>query len=205
MIIGKYNGSVLLTYLGVILAVIGLGFVLNGQYAQAMICLILAGLCDLFDGTVAERFQRDDEEKAFGREIDSLADMVSFAALPAVLTLRLCGTGPLVLGCAALYVLAAIIRLAYFNLKGTESTRDGRFYHGLPVTYAALIFPLLYLPLAFLPPVVTGVVWPLAMVAVAAAFVIDLKVRKPDRAMSLRLLGLAVLMVLLYAAEVILR
>lgn len=52
MIIGKYNGSVLLTYLGVILAVIGLGFVLNGQYAQAMICLILAGLCDLFDGTV---------------------------------------------------------------------------------------------------------------------------------------------------------
>ena len=205
MFIGKYNRSVILTYLGVSLALAGMAFLVSSRIPQAMIALILAGVCDLFDGQVASRFKRTDVEKAFGREIDSLADMISFAALPALMGLVLAGTGPLSLIAITSYVLAAIIRLAYFNIAGVNEIREGRFYHGLPVTYAAMVFPILYLPLSFLPGGIFSILWPAVYLAMTAAFIIDWKVPKPDRAMSLKLLGLAVVVSLIYGLVVVLK
>lgn len=205
MFIGKYNGSVILTYLGVTLALAGMAALLRGGTPQAMICLILAGVCDLFDGQVASRFRRDETEKAFGREIDSLSDMISFAALPAVMALVLAGTGLFTVLAVTVYVLAAIIRLGYFNITGVAETRGQRFYHGLPVTYAAMIFPIAYLPLSFLPAALFSILWPGLCLVTAAAFLLDWTVPKPDRAMSLRLLGLALAVCILYGLAVILR
>lgn len=205
MFIGKYNGSVILTYLGVSLALIGLAFLLDGSVGLAMIGLILAGVCDLFDGAVAARFHRDEEARAFGREIDSLADTISFLALPAAMVLVLAGTGPLAMAAAIAYVLAGIIRLGFFNIRGTEETSEGRYYRGLPVTWAALIFPVLHLPLSFLPEAVFTILWPVLVLVVALAFIVDWKVKKPDRAMSLKLAAFAAFMVAVYAMEVILR
>ena len=205
MFIGKYNRSVILTYLGVTLALVGMAFIVRSKAPQAMIALILAGICDLFDGQVASRFKRTDEEKAFGREIDSLADMISFVALPSLLGLVLAGTGPLSLIAITSYVLAAIIRLAYFNIAGVDETHEGRFYHGLPVTYAAMVFPILYLPLSFLPGGVFSILWPAVYLAMTAAFIIDWKVPKPDRAMSMKLLGLAVVVCFIYGLVVVLK
>lgn len=198
MFIGKYNASVILTYVGVALAIVGMWFALEGSSYHAMICLVLAGVCDLFDGTAARLFKRDEKELAFGREIDSLADMVSFIALPAVFAMMLPGRAWLTVPAMILYALAGIIRLAWFNIAGTGESDGERFYHGLPVTYAALIFPILYIPLSFLPGGVTGVLWPLLYLITAAAFILDIRIRKPDRKQSLMLALLAAIVIIIY-------
>ena len=205
MFIGKYNGSVILTYIGVLFGITGMYFAVGGKLDQAMICLIVAGLCDLFDGTLAKRFKRDDQEKEFGKEIDSLADSVSFLALPLLIGLAISGGSALAVVAYAVYVLAGIIRLAYFNLTGVEETTKGKTYHGLPVTYAALIFPLLYLPLSFLPKEFMTILWPISCLMVAGAFIIDLRIPKPDEAMNLKLVALAAVILILYALAVIYR
>lgn len=205
MFIGKYNGSVILTYIGVLFGVTGVYFAVNGKLDQAMICLIVAGLCDLFDGTLAKRFKRDESELEFGKEIDSLADSVSFLALPLLIGLSISGGSALPVIAYAVYVLAGIIRLAYFNLTGVEETTTGKTYHGLPVTYAALIFPVLYLPLSFLPREFITILWPFICLVVAGAFVIDFRIPKPDKAMNLKLVGLAAVSLILYGLAVIYR
>lgn len=197
--IGHYNLSSLLTWLGAAFGTAGLSFAAAARFAPAMSCLILAGLCDLYDGTFAARFLRTPEEKAFGREIDSLADAVSFLALPAVLAFQLAGTGVAAATVMVLYVLAGVTRLAYFNLTGIEETKAGRYYRGLPVTYAALIFPALYLPLSYLPDGIFRFIWLGLCLLTGAAFVLDRKIAKPDRRASLILFGAALLLLLLYA------
>ena len=88
--IGKWNKSVILTYIGLTISVLGIMLVLfDADLKYVMICLIVAGICDLFDGTVARRCKRTKEEKEFGIQIDSLADTVNFLCLPVVIMLSL--------------------------------------------------------------------------------------------------------------------
>lgn len=181
--IGKYNKSVILTYIGIAFAFLGMTFTQEGQPAAAMICLILAGICDLFDGVVARRCKRDEAAKEFGVQIDSLADVVSFLALPAVLGLRLMsGMGavryPVILG----YILCGVIRLAWFNTSAAaEGVRS--HYDGLPVTYCALIFPILWVLLGFMGGVPSAfsmaVIWAAAYAVTAVLFILNVKVPKP--------------------------
>ena len=77
-------------------------------------------------------------------QIDSLSDLICFGVLPAV-TVYAAARGALYAALAAgLYVLAALIRLAWFNVDEEEryDTDNGQreMYLGLPVTTAALFF-----------------------------------------------------------------
>ncbi len=179
MFIGKYNRSVILTYIGVAAAFAGIVFAVESRLAFAMTALIAAGICDLFDGVIARRCKRDSSEMEFGAQIDSLADTVGFLALPAVLGLRLMdGVGfvryPVILG----YILCGIIRLAWFN---TTSSAEGSRTHfdGLPVTYAALIFPVMYAVLGFFPEFNAAIIWTAAYAAAAVLFILNVKIAKP--------------------------
>ena len=89
LFLGYYNKSVILTYIGAISAVIGMSLSFSGKMKYALICLIVCGVSDLFDGMIARRCKRTDEEKEFGIEIDSLTDMVSFALLPVIISLSM--------------------------------------------------------------------------------------------------------------------
>lgn len=143
--IGKYNKSVIVTYLGLCLSLVGMELVFMERMKYAMICMIFAGICDLFDGKIARMCKRDDEEKAFGIQIDSLVDVVSFLAFPAVVYLGLFKDKSGIMHFIILpYVLAGIIRLAWFNM---HAHLEGKmtYYEGLPVTYMALILPVFYL------------------------------------------------------------
>ena len=53
MFIGKWNKSVILTYIGVLIACFGIYLALAGAPNCACICLIFAGVCDMFDGAIA--------------------------------------------------------------------------------------------------------------------------------------------------------
>ena len=89
IIIGKYNKSVMLTYIGGIFALFGMIFAIIDNLQYSLICLMLAGICDLFDGKIARMCKRTDIEKEFGKQIDSLVDVFSFVALPCVIAIKL--------------------------------------------------------------------------------------------------------------------
>ena len=75
--IGFYNYTVILTYIGLLSSIAGMMFAVNGWYKAALLCLAFSGLCDMFDGKIARRkTDRTEDEKSFGIQIDSLCDMV---------------------------------------------------------------------------------------------------------------------------------
>ncbi|MEM7248687.1 MAG: CDP-diacylglycerol--serine O-phosphatidyltransferase [Acidobacteriota bacterium] len=107
---------------------------LEGRFFVAATCLVAAAILDKFDGLVARRM---DAASDFGRELDSLADVVSFGMAPATLA-YVWGLNQLPkLGWATAFVflMCASIRLARFNVQDTES--DRRFFVGLPTPAAA--------------------------------------------------------------------
>lgn len=182
MFIGKYNKSVILTYIGAAAAFAGIAFAIEGALAPAMIALAAAGICDLFDGAIARRCKRDKSEMEFGVQIDTLADVVGFLALPAVLGIKLADGAGIVsilkyplLFC---YILCGIIRLAWFN---TSAAAEGvrTHYDGLPVTYAALIFPVTYAVLGFFPEFNAAWIWAAEYAIIAVLFILNVKIAKP--------------------------
>ena len=81
---GVYDYTVILTYLSLISANIGIFVALcDSKIYVAALCLMLSGLFDAFDGKVARtKKNRTDYEKKFGIQIDSLTDIVAFGVLP---------------------------------------------------------------------------------------------------------------------------
>ena len=70
--IGFYDYTVILTYISVISAVVGMIFAHQGSFGGAMLCLFLSGFCDAFDGTVARtKKNRTEDQKAFGIQLAS--------------------------------------------------------------------------------------------------------------------------------------
>lgn len=179
LIIGKYNKSVILTYVGVACAVLGMVLAMDGGILWAMICLIIAGICDLFDGVVARKCKRDEEEKEFGVQIDSLADMISFIAFPCVLGVQLMrDISYAVIPVLIFYTLCGIIRLAWFNMH-TNSEGSMTHYDGLPVTYVALILPIYYLFESFVPQALFGWLTAVLYCIIAVCFILKIKIKKP--------------------------
>ena len=146
MIVGKWNKSVILTYAGLILAVLGMFLAFTTDNINLSVCcLMVAGICDLFDGMVARRCKRTEEEKKFGIELDSIVDTMSFIALPVCIFMQLGLTRIRDVVIFMIFALAGVARLAFFNIDTADSGKAIKYYTGLPVTYTALIFPLLFL------------------------------------------------------------
>ena len=147
-LLGYYNYTVVLTYLGMITGYLGIVCAFTGETTQAVVCLMIAGLCDMFDGTIASTRKRTSAERCFGIQIDSLSDLICFGVLPAAIVVSGNPESTLVLGLSALYLLCALIRLAYFNVDEQErqqsESSSREIYYGLPVTLSALFLPLCY-------------------------------------------------------------
>lgn len=144
--IGFYDYTVILTYMSLLSAIGGMTLAMSGHPLIATLCLLFCGLCDMFDGKVARtKKNRTREEKNYGIQIDSLSDIVAFGVLPATISIALCRAVWYVFLFAAFFVLAGLIRLAYFNvteeLRQQETDECRKSYTGLPITASALIFP----------------------------------------------------------------
>ncbi|MBQ3078853.1 MAG: CDP-alcohol phosphatidyltransferase family protein [Clostridia bacterium] len=179
--IGYYNYSVILTYLGLGTGVVGITSALNGNIRLSIICLLLCGFCDMFDGTVARRCKRGDEAKCFGMQIDSLSDLVCFGVFPAMIGYVLGAANIFTLVCMIVYILAALIRLGYFNVQEImREPEDGKrtHYTGLPVTSAALIMPAIAM-IGAVRFAAWPYVYPFALLLMSFAFICRVKIRKP--------------------------
>lgn len=99
--------------------------------------LIVVGmLCDLFDGRVA---RMTNAQSAFGVQLDSLADAVSFGVAPALLLYNW-GMRPLGMTgifIAFIFAACAIMRLARFNVTAAEDGGASKYFEGLPTPLAA--------------------------------------------------------------------
>lgn len=223
--LGYYDYSMWLTYASLISAVTGLAVSVSGQGHPywGMLCLLLCGLCDSFDGRVARRkADRTEQEKNFGIQVDSLSDLVAFGVLPVGIgvglyrrlgvSFSLQGTGaagqelPLaaVIVAGALYVLAGLIRLAYFNVTEQELQASGdkkrEYYSGLPITMASLFVPTFLMAVyLFNSPLAAVIGYPLLLAVLAAAFVCGrLRVRKAGLGGILIMVGIGTVEAVLY-------
>lgn len=148
-ILGYYDYTVVLTYCGMLFAFLGILRVLSQNYCEGVFCLMLAGICDMFDGAVASTKERTIDEKRFGIQIDSLSDLVSFGVLPAVFVYMISDRNLAAGLFAALFVLCALIRLAYFNVmeeaRQSRTAERRKSYLGIPVTTIAVLLPAVWL------------------------------------------------------------
>jgi CDP-diacylglycerol---serine O-phosphatidyltransferase len=104
-------------------------------FTRAAIALLIAAIFDTFDGLIARQLGATSE---FGKEYDSLADVVTFGAAPAVLVYA---WGLQILnnlggGIAFLFLVAVSLRLARFNVMTGKT--DYRYFVGLPSPAGAL-------------------------------------------------------------------
>lgn len=147
--LGYYDYTVVLTYCGMLSAFLGILHAISEQYSEAVFCLMLAGICDMFDGAVASTKKRTDREKVFGIQIDSLSDLISFGVLPGIFVYMIFDKNVLAGLVASVFLLCALIRLAYFNVLEEERQRmteeKRKSYLGIPVTTIAIVLPILYL------------------------------------------------------------
>lgn len=144
-ILGFYNYTVILTYIGLLTGFAGIVCSMERRLRSALVCLLAAGVCDMFDGAIASTMERTAAERRFGIQIDSLSDLICFGALPAVYLCSIFYTNRLCYAVAAAYLLCTLIRLAYFNvLEEERQTREaGRRerYIGMPVTMISILLP----------------------------------------------------------------
>lgn len=217
--IGIYDYTVLLTYIsllsatsGIIVSLTNFGGNAGHPYIGALF-LMICGLCDAFDGRVARtKKDRSDFNKKYGIQIDSLSDVIAFGVLPACIGVAVIRTSPLcnsllhavgrpygrlllflMYAVIVLYVLAAVIRLAYFNVTEEErqNTEDGcrKYYTGLPVTSASIIFPAVLLVNFGLNFDIT-VIYFVILLAVGFLFLLKIKVPKPGLRGILIMIGI---------------
>ncbi len=199
--IGFYNYTVILTYLSLCSAVVGITQVFEGNEPIAILCLLISGICDLFDGKVARhKKDRTDQEKLFGIQIDSLADIVCFGVLPACIGYHLGFNYGLGLISSVLIVLCGLIRLGYFNVKEEERQRNTeenrKEYQGLPITTSSIILPLLFLGKNNIPDVAYPYVFQGFMIVLAILFVLNIKVKKMSAKGIFLMFTLAALLIL---------
>ncbi|MCR5145030.1 MAG: CDP-alcohol phosphatidyltransferase family protein [Lachnospiraceae bacterium] len=225
--LGFYDYSVWLTYMSLISATIGIGMTIHGAGHPywGVFFLMISGFCDAFDGRVARtKKDRTETQKKFGIQIDSLSDLVAFGVLPVCIGYALVGFGrdiegiyrieitnpvlsKLAIGFAIVilivYVLAAMIRLAYFNVieEERQETEVGcrKTYIGLPVTSAALIFPTILL-MQYVIPIDISIVYYWGLLITACLFLSRIKVAKPGLRGIFVMVGVGVVIAILLLA-----
>lgn len=180
MFIGRYNKSLIITYFGVAFAILGMYFAFSMEQKYSMICLILAGICDLFDGKVARMCKRTKDDILFGIQLDSLADIIDFVAFPIVFGYTL-GLNEWyhVLG-YILLAMAGIQRLSHFNVLVSNKNDDTpvKFYSGLPVTSTSVTFPFIWLLSNWLTSNTYYIIYIVLIYLTAFLFVANIKVPK---------------------------
>ena len=152
------------------------------HYLTAGLVFGAAALTDMFDGKIARATKRTKDAEVFGIQIDSLCDLVSFGVLPSAIGHAMGITG-IAMAVLMFYTLCAVIRLGYFNVteqKRQETTSENRTsFEGLPVTWSAVIVPLVSLVRlaneSIMPWVMGGVLF-----IVGFCFIARIRVKKPQ-------------------------
>ena len=127
----------LVTLVNLLLGFSALVMILEADYYRATLFILAAVAADGLDGSISRKFFKGDD---FGKELDSLADVVSFGVAPALLVYNSIIGGILGLIVAVFLLSTGVIRLARFNIK---SSQPG-FFTGLPIPASAILIVTFY-------------------------------------------------------------
>ena len=195
--IGYYRDCDLLTMTGTSLALLGIVFAINGNKLLPIFCLILAGICDAFDGKLARRKEATKEQSVYGVQLDSLSDLISFGVFPLVLTVCcLPQNCYYAWTCLIFYSLCGMIRLAYFNTLDICKKSEKGYFIGAPITTISIIYPLIYLTCFFLKFKYFDILTSIFFVIVGLSFIYRIKIKKLDDNAKIVLSILGVILIL---------
>ncbi|MFC7784179.1 MULTISPECIES: CDP-diacylglycerol--serine O-phosphatidyltransferase [unclassified Rossellomorea] len=135
---------------------LSIGFAASGQFKNAAILIIIGMMLDSMDGRLARMLQAD---SVLGKELDSLADIVTFGVAPSFLVYYtyFFQFGLLGFIVAGLFPLFGAYRLARFNTSPPKSSLH--YFVGVPITAAGGILAILTLFGNFIPNIVTTVIF----------------------------------------------
>lgn len=111
---------------------------LNESYSYSVLLIFIAAFLDRYDGKVARKFNQESE---LGKQLDSMADIISFGVAPALLMYEMALTDFGVTGMmmAVMYIAAGALRLARFNVMDSTG-----YFVGLPITAAGTLLTFSY-------------------------------------------------------------
>jgi CDP-diacylglycerol--serine O-phosphatidyltransferase len=199
--VGFWHYGVILTYISLASAVVGICFSVGGAKEPipwvGILCLFISGLCDAFDGIVARtRKNRTHEDCMFGERIDSLSDLIAFGVAPAMIGFGMEINRWFYIPVYVIYVLCGLVRLAYFDVTEQIRTQDPNcgkrtYYEGLPITAAAVFLPIFYLIATLFDPYSVGrnVVMLGGYLVLSLLFILRFKMPKPGPKGILALIG----------------
>ena len=188
LLIGCFNKSVILTYIGVGCIVIGTFGILKDNWKLGMICMLISGVCDMFDGTVARKCKRTELEKEFGVQLDSLADVVCFGYYPILVFISYCGLNAISLLISIMYLVSGINRLCWFNVS-----KEKGIFRGIPITSSVLGITTVYVI-----SLITGREFGIKLMYIAIGlmgvlFSVNIKIPKPSKRGYIILTSLAII------------
>ena len=133
----------IISLLGLMSAVTGIYFAIQGNFQAAIIGVLWAVLFDWYDGIIARKMKgRTKVQGEFGAQFDSMIDIVSFGIFPAILLLSYGNYNIWFLPGAFVIIAASAIRLTYFNVYGLI---DSKTYKGFPLDNNVLILAFVFL------------------------------------------------------------
>ena len=142
----RYILPSVLTLIGVCLGISSIKFAMDGNFAFAVLFLVVAAILDGLDGRIARLIKGTSD---FGKELDSLTDFVSFGIAPAFIVYfwELKNFGKIGWLIVLFFSVCCVLRLARFNLTKFEEDDEWKnnFFQGIPSPAGGclILFPIM--------------------------------------------------------------
>ena len=176
-IIGYYRKCDLLTMCGTASSLIGIMLLMSEHYTLSVLLMIISGICDAFDGTLARKGKYSEAQRTYGVQLDSLSDVICFGVFPALITATMCNSTIAKIICV-FYALCGVIRLAYFNTLSVTGESKKNTFIGVPITTVSIVYPLVFVILRFINYSLISKVMPVVLLILGFSFIIRIEIPK---------------------------
>ena len=129
--LANFNVPNVITTMGLVFGIVACYYLVAGSLTAAIICLFLAGTCDLVDGWFASKLN---QQSRFGQAIDSLVDFFICVIMPVWIVHAFMGDGWVLRVGLVFYCVCGLWRLAYYNVNEMDKS-----FTGLPVPSAMMM------------------------------------------------------------------
>ena len=132
----------ILTFIEVMILTVGIKMCFDNIIWGSMICLIFLGILDGLDGKFAQKVRKNEENKEYGVQLDSLVDIMSSGVFPVIILYSMKFDNMLDVLVYIIFLICGVTRLAFFNVNNKE---NNEYFYGIPITASAIILPIVYL------------------------------------------------------------
>ncbi len=195
--LGYYNLANLISFCSLAFGILAIDFTYHEKLHYVAVLLLLTGIFDMLDGKVSRSLSLSREEAEFGAQLDSLVDVVVFGVCPIVIFYLIGLRETIDILLFLLFIICAVVRLAYFNISGVVEEGSSSYYIGLPTTFVAFIVAITFTLFQFVPE--WGGVWPfrVELFVMSLLFILKFKLKKPKGIAVAVIFALSVIVMIL--------